>query len=97
MEGCDDPSRRIPVSTRIRGWNQFFSVHSDVGKVRHLRRPSAVARATRTHCPGPFGHLTMQPASSGMLVPVMCREASEARKSTNSATSSGSIHGVGRA
>ena len=50
------------------------------------------------YCPGPLGHLIMQPASIGMLVPVMYLDWSDARNSTSSATSSGSIHGVaGRA
>lgn len=36
-------------------------------------------------------------SANGMLVPVMCFEASQARNSTSSATSSGSSHGDGSA
>jgi hypothetical protein len=74
-------------TTRPRAWMPWVAMAA-VGPPKCL---------SQIHCPGPLGHLIMQPASIGMLAPVMYFEASEARNSTSSATSSGSSPSVGNA
>ncbi len=86
------PAREFRAALVVPGYERLFGVPA----LRVARR-RAKGASLRTYWPGPLGHLAMQPRSIGMLVPVMCLEASEARKSTSSATSSGSSHGDGSA
>jgi hypothetical protein len=99
-------SSTIVLPADAAGLRHVLRIPPDSSVVRLLRSDAWTHRkASRKrefvilagHWPGPLGHLTRQPASIGMLVPVMYFEASEARKSTSSATSSGSSHGVGSA